>query len=77
MSKLIVFAQVFIVVDCPSPEYIQSLISSSLFSEHQGASDVSRLSVIVHMLGKDVLENEVYQQWMNKFPSNVQVRLQF
>ncbi|KAI8576219.1 hypothetical protein K450DRAFT_214494 [Umbelopsis ramanniana AG] len=63
---------VFIVVDCPSPEYIRSLTSSSLFSEHQGAVNGSRLSVIVHMLGKDVLENQQYQEWMNTFPSNVQ-----
>jgi hypothetical protein len=25
------------------------------------------------MLGKDVLENQQYQDWMNTFPSNVQV----
>jgi hypothetical protein len=44
-----------------------------MFTEYQGTSGDERLSVIIHMLGKNVLENRDYQEWMNKFPSRVQV----
>jgi len=62
----------FIIVDCPSPEYIPSLTSSNLFSEHQGAPEGGRLSVIFHMLGKNVLQTVEYQAWMKTFPTDVQ-----
>ncbi|KAG2174359.1 hypothetical protein INT43_004382, partial [Umbelopsis isabellina] len=63
---------VFIIVDCPSPEYIPSLTNSDMFNEYQGNSGDERLSVIIHMLGKNILENNEYQEWMNKFPSRVE-----
>lgn len=48
-----------------------------MFNEYQGNSGDDRLSVIIHMLGRNVLENKGYQAWMNKFPSRVEVSLYF
>jgi hypothetical protein len=45
-----------------------------MFSKHQGTLKGGRLSVIIHVLGKNVLEDKAYQEWMNTFPSDVQVR---
>ncbi|KAI8388141.1 beta-lactamase-like protein [Radiomyces spectabilis] len=57
----------FLVIDCPSVDYIESLTTSSMFKEYQTTDESSRPNLIIHLLGKQVLEDERYRAWMNKF----------
>ncbi|KAK9709421.1 hypothetical protein K7432_009066 [Basidiobolus ranarum] len=62
----------FMIIDCPSPSYISSLINAPEFKLYQNASNSLPAHCIVHMVGDDVLENEQYQEWMNNFGSDTQ-----
>ncbi|XP_050298698.1 ribonuclease Z, mitochondrial isoform X2 [Anthonomus grandis grandis] len=67
---------IFIVVDCPSPDYIQSLATNLELSKHQNSaqSDEDLAALIVHFTSKEVMELPDYQQWMDKFsPSTVHI----
>ncbi|ORZ12300.1 beta-lactamase-like protein [Absidia repens] len=56
---------IFVVVDCPEPAYIDSLINSPEFLPYQ--SEAAAPKVIIHLIGDKVLDDIKYRQWMNKF----------
>ncbi|KAF9974037.1 Zinc phosphodiesterase ELAC protein 2 [Actinomortierella ambigua] len=60
--------RVVLVVDCPSVEYLPSLLAAPEFRALQAANDRSNdVSSIVHMAGEAVLSDPRYQQWMAAF----------
>ncbi|KAG0178101.1 Zinc phosphodiesterase ELAC protein 2 [Apophysomyces sp. BC1034] len=58
---------VFIVVDCPDVSYVDGLISSLKFDKYQTSDENDRPSVVVHLIGDDVLKDARYRQWMKRF----------
>ncbi|XP_015363613.1 PREDICTED: ribonuclease Z, mitochondrial isoform X1 [Diuraphis noxia] len=62
---------VFIVVECPSEDYIESLLNESIFSKHQlGVSNEEDIAfMVVHFTPQDVRNDQRYQSWMKLFPS--------
>ncbi|KAJ3186448.1 hypothetical protein HDU85_007267 [Gaertneriomyces sp. JEL0708] len=63
---------VFIIVECPSSEYIPSLVNSDQFVPHYAEHTSNPVATIVHMLGDDVLEVANYQTWMKRFGQTTQ-----
>ncbi|ORX93536.1 Metallo-hydrolase/oxidoreductase [Basidiobolus meristosporus CBS 931.73] len=63
---------VFMIIDCPSTDYIASLVKASEFQTYQGTNKDAQAHCIVHMLGNNVLEDEQYQEWMNSFGPETQ-----
>uniref|UniRef100_A0A9J8BK35 Zinc phosphodiesterase ELAC protein 2 n=1 Tax=Cyprinus carpio carpio TaxID=630221 RepID=A0A9J8BK35_CYPCA len=57
---------VFIVVDCPSEDFIQPLCTN-----HTGGSEDSA-ALVVHMTPESVLDTEEYKSWMERFPSSTE-----
>ncbi|KAJ2034060.1 hypothetical protein GGI01_000236 [Coemansia sp. RSA 376] len=68
---------IFIVIDCPSTLYIDSLVSNPQFAPFLTASETSdegrqaQLVLVVHSLGNGVALDERYKSWVNRFPSHV------
>ncbi|KAJ2487569.1 hypothetical protein EV174_000464 [Coemansia sp. RSA 2320] len=71
---------IFIVVDCPSPSYISSLISHPQLAPFlQGGSEPSlakdkqaQLVLVIHSLGSGVAMDDRYKAWVAAFPPHVQ-----
>uniref|UniRef100_A0A2S2QAT2 Zinc phosphodiesterase ELAC protein 2 n=1 Tax=Sipha flava TaxID=143950 RepID=A0A2S2QAT2_9HEMI len=61
---------VFIVVECPSEDYIDSLLNESIFSKHQqnviNKDDIAFM--VVHFTPQEVRNDPRYQSWMKLFP---------
>lgn len=67
---------VFLVVDCPSLDYVDSLVNNPTFSRHQAAaiSDCDVAFLVVHFTPKAVVEDSRYRTWMDQFsPSTHQL----
>ncbi|KAJ2895052.1 hypothetical protein IWW38_002405, partial [Coemansia aciculifera] len=68
---------IFVVIDCPSPKYVDSLISNSQLasflsdSESRDEGKQAQLVLVIHSLGPGVATDERYKSWANKFPSHV------
>ncbi|CAI6346770.1 unnamed protein product [Macrosiphum euphorbiae] len=62
---------VFIVVECPSEDYIDSLLNETIFSKHQlGVINEEDIAfMVVHFTPQDVRNDPRYQSWMKLFPS--------
>ncbi|KAI8612015.1 beta-lactamase-like protein [Chytriomyces sp. MP71] len=60
----------FIILDCPSTEYILAITSNSQLSASNFSSNPVQL--IVHLLGNGILEDESYKAWMNSFGPDTQ-----
>ncbi|XP_045128370.1 ribonuclease Z, mitochondrial-like isoform X1 [Portunus trituberculatus] len=60
---------VFIVVEAPSEAYLDSLLESSAFMQHQfsGGSEEDLAEVVVHFTPQEVVANPRYQEWMARF----------
>lgn len=58
----------FVVVDCLSKDFIQSLINQKGFFTHERTS---KPEVVVHFTPPEVVMDSKYQEWMSKFPPNV------
>nr|XP_023017824.1 ribonuclease Z, mitochondrial [Leptinotarsa decemlineata] len=65
---------VFVVVDCPTLEYIDSLLSSEAIKRHQDSAkcDEDLASVVVHFTPKEVVSDTRYKQWIDKFSPSTQ-----
>uniref|UniRef100_A0A673GQM1 Zinc phosphodiesterase ELAC protein 2 n=1 Tax=Sinocyclocheilus rhinocerous TaxID=307959 RepID=A0A673GQM1_9TELE len=57
---------VFLVVDCPSEDFIQPLCTN-----HTGGSEDST-ALVVHMTPESVLDTDEYKSWMERFPSSTE-----
>lgn len=60
---------IFIVVDCPLPSYIDSLVKNPMFARHQSSakSEVDIAFLVVHFTPSSVMEDPRYQKWMQEF----------
>ncbi|KAJ3231292.1 hypothetical protein HDU81_003898 [Chytriomyces hyalinus] len=61
---------IFIILDCPSLEYIDSIVSHPQLQA--SAFDSNPVQCIVHLLGPDILQHESYRKWMNTFGDKTQ-----
>ncbi|XP_050513162.1 ribonuclease Z, mitochondrial isoform X2 [Diabrotica virgifera virgifera] len=63
---------VFIVLDCPTVDYLDSLENSQIITNHQkyNKDETQIASLIVHFTPKDVVENPRYKAWMEHFPAS-------
>ncbi|XP_021942472.1 ribonuclease Z, mitochondrial-like [Zootermopsis nevadensis] len=69
---------IFIVVDCPSLDYVDSLVNNSAFSRHQAAaaSEIDLAFLVVHFTPESVMKDSRYRQWMEQFsPSTYQLTI--
>ncbi|XP_076073663.1 zinc phosphodiesterase ELAC protein 2-like isoform X2 [Mytilus galloprovincialis] len=62
-------ARPIIVVECPSEDYLYSLLRSEKLSECQGDYDDSA-ELVVHMSSYNMVNNPQYQQFIQRFPSS-------
>jgi hypothetical protein len=60
------------IIDCPDRSYVDALTSSELLNVKVQLPE-ARLSFILHKIGRDVLEDARYVQWMNSFDSEAEV----
>lgn len=59
---------VFIVIECPTEDYLDSLIMNPAFTKHQEtASKEDIASCVIHFTPENVLNDTRYKNWMNKF----------
>ncbi|KAF9909274.1 Zinc phosphodiesterase ELAC protein 2 [Linnemannia zychae] len=68
--------RVFMVIDCPSTDYISGLVGAKEFERYQGAdgsgSDKLSAACIVHFGGHSVLSHPEYKAWMQRFGPETQ-----
>ncbi|XP_072560984.1 zinc phosphodiesterase ELAC protein 2 isoform X1 [Paramormyrops kingsleyae] len=56
----------FIVLECPSLEFVQPLCTNETLRGYQSGGQVP-VALVVHMTPESVLETEEYKQWMERF----------
>ncbi|KAL6460709.1 hypothetical protein MHYP_G00306750 [Metynnis hypsauchen] len=61
---------VFLVIDCPSVQFIQPLCTNEVLQRYQSGEDGATL--VVHMTPESVLKTEDYQRWIERFPSSTE-----
>lgn len=66
--------RLFIVVDCPNTDYIESLVNHQKFFQFfdQDSPMKERLLLVIHSLGHGVAQDVRYKEWMTRFPGHVQ-----
>lgn len=65
--------RVFMVVDCPSTDYVSGVVSAKDFERFQGTgSDKLTAACIVHLGGHSVLSHPEYKAWMQRFGPETQ-----
>ncbi|XP_022651971.1 zinc phosphodiesterase ELAC protein 2-like [Varroa destructor] len=67
-------AAVFIILECPAEEYIDSFLKAKEFSPYQlgeNAAQYDDTGVIVHMTPKKIFDSPKYQMFCKKFRSNI------
>ncbi|XP_076234305.1 ribonuclease Z isoform X2 [Calliopsis andreniformis] len=66
----------FMVVECPSDDYLDSLVNHSAFSKYQITSSTENKEGIVHCIfhitPEEIFSTPQYQDWITKFPPNTQ-----
>ncbi|XP_047428804.1 zinc phosphodiesterase ELAC protein 2 isoform X2 [Mugil cephalus] len=63
---------VFIVVECPSEEFVKPVGSNQQLARYQTGGSEPPAVVVVHMTPECVLKTEGYQEWMGRFPSTTE-----
>ncbi|XP_015127939.1 ribonuclease Z, mitochondrial isoform X2 [Diachasma alloeum] len=67
---------IFIVLECPSEHYVESLISNAIFREYQCCCEEKNEdnwpACIVHFTPEKVIKMSKYREWMEKFPTSTQ-----
>ncbi|XP_076322011.1 ribonuclease Z [Tachypleus tridentatus] len=60
---------VFIVVECPSEHFVDSLVNNKEFQAHQvtASSNENLAMLVVHFTPPDVMDHPKYQDWLLKF----------
>ncbi|XP_023237388.1 ribonuclease Z, mitochondrial-like [Centruroides sculpturatus] len=62
---------VLLVLECPSTDYLDSLLNEKAFEVHQSCgTEDNHASVVIHFTELDVLCDQRYQEWMNRFPAS-------
>ncbi|XP_063070026.1 zinc phosphodiesterase ELAC protein 2 [Engraulis encrasicolus] len=62
----------FLVVDCPSEEFVQPLCSNPQLQRYQTGGSEEPAVLVVHMTPESVLKTDKYQEWMERFPSSTE-----
>ncbi|XP_072027819.1 zinc phosphodiesterase ELAC protein 2-like [Amphiura filiformis] len=66
----------FIVLECPSEDYIEAVTTNEVFSRHHAGNDSDTAKIVFHISPQEVIDNSSYQEWMKKFgPSTEHVVL--
>ncbi|KAJ8922916.1 hypothetical protein NQ315_001458 [Exocentrus adspersus] len=65
---------VFIVIDCPSEEYLDSLTSSEALKKHQrfATDDIDVATLVVHFSPVEVVHHPRYKKWIENFSPSTQ-----
>ncbi|XP_043091156.1 zinc phosphodiesterase ELAC protein 2 isoform X3 [Puntigrus tetrazona] len=63
---------VFLVVDCPSDDFVQPLCTNRVLQRYQTGGSEDSAALVVHMTPESVLDTEEYKSWMERFPSSTQ-----
>ncbi|CAG2163288.1 unnamed protein product [Oppiella nova] len=63
---------IFIVLECPSLQYIDSLLSNESILQSLSNESSNLVSVVVHFTPSDVFTDERYQQWMKRLGDSVE-----
>lgn len=63
---------VFLVIDCPSEDFIQPLCTNQVLSRYQSGGSEDSAALVVHMTPEAVLKTEEYQRWMERFSNGTQ-----
>uniref|UniRef100_A0A8C8HHN1 Zinc phosphodiesterase ELAC protein 2 n=1 Tax=Oncorhynchus tshawytscha TaxID=74940 RepID=A0A8C8HHN1_ONCTS len=62
----------FIVVECPSEEFVQPICIDQQLSRYQRGGTEDPAALVVHMSPESVLKTDEYKQWMERFPSTTE-----
>uniref|UniRef100_A0A8C9VTF9 Zinc phosphodiesterase ELAC protein 2 n=1 Tax=Scleropages formosus TaxID=113540 RepID=A0A8C9VTF9_SCLFO len=57
----------FIVVECPSEEFVEPLCTSDVISRYQNGGGKDSVALVVHITPDSVLETHQYKSWMERF----------
>ncbi|XP_033629900.1 zinc phosphodiesterase ELAC protein 2-like isoform X1 [Asterias rubens] len=57
----------FIVLECPSEEFVESVTKNEGLARHQADASDSAVSLVIHMCPETVLNDNRYQSWMCRF----------
>ncbi|CAH1109294.1 unnamed protein product [Psylliodes chrysocephalus] len=62
---------IFIVVDCPTVDYLDSLHANEMFKKHQKTAEYEKdiASVVIHFTPQEIVNHPRYQEWMEAFPT--------
>ncbi|KAK0096883.1 hypothetical protein PV326_004049 [Microctonus aethiopoides] len=65
---------VFIVIECPDEEYLDSLINNEVFKNYQkDSTDPENIAkCVVHFSPEDIIRNPSYVEWMSRFGDDTQ-----
>uniref|UniRef100_UPI003AADF4DA zinc phosphodiesterase ELAC protein 2 isoform X2 n=2 Tax=Centroberyx gerrardi TaxID=166262 RepID=UPI003AADF4DA len=63
---------VFIVVECPSEDFVEAVCSNQQLGRHQTGGAEEPAALVVHMTPESVLKTDQYRQWMERFPSTTE-----
>uniref|UniRef100_A0AAY5EPU2 Zinc phosphodiesterase ELAC protein 2 n=1 Tax=Electrophorus electricus TaxID=8005 RepID=A0AAY5EPU2_ELEEL len=63
---------VFLVIDCPSEEFLQPLCTNPVLGRYQVGGTEDSATLVVHMTPEAVLRTEEYQHWMERFSSGTE-----
>nr|XP_054763140.1 zinc phosphodiesterase ELAC protein 2-like [Lytechinus pictus] len=64
--------QVFIVLECPSEDFIEPVVSSDAFNGYYSGCGDDTASLVLHMCPEEVLKDERYQQWISRFGTDTE-----
>ncbi|KAJ3219425.1 hypothetical protein HDU67_001256 [Dinochytrium kinnereticum] len=71
-GAVVLFCKVFMIVECPSHEYIRPLVHNAKFEPHFAKNTNTLVSAIVHILGDGVIDDPHYRTWMQCFGDSTQ-----
>ncbi|XP_053300231.1 zinc phosphodiesterase ELAC protein 2 [Pleuronectes platessa] len=63
---------IFIVVECPSEEFIKGVCTNQQLRRHQTGGMEDSAVLVVHMTPESVLKTDEYKEWMERFPSTTE-----
>ncbi|KAM8724851.1 zinc phosphodiesterase ELAC protein 2 isoform 1-T1 [Acanthopagrus schlegelii] len=63
---------VFVVVECPSEEFVESVCNNRQLRRYQTGSSEDPVVLVVHMTPDSVLNTDEYKKWMERFPSTTE-----
>ncbi|XP_067043243.1 zinc phosphodiesterase ELAC protein 2-like isoform X1 [Acropora muricata] len=62
---------VFLIIDCPSTDFISSLVSNEHLSRHFEDGSCPTAVIIIHLTPMSVFESHEYVEWRNRFGDKV------